>query len=759
MAPANPTLTSQLQQFVAHAPAALAMFDRDMKYLAASPRWLADYRIADNDVIGRSHYELFPEAPERWREAHRRGLTGATLSATAEPFHRSDGTVQLITWELRPWYQDEGTIGGIIIASEDTTAQHVERELFRTLVDHLPDLAWTALADGHIDFYNRQWYEYTGTTPAEMEGWGWEKVHAPDMLERVVKRWKHSLATGESFEMEFPLRGADGVFRWFLTRVRPLRDGSGRIVRWIGTNINIDEAHRIREALRASERKFSLIFERASFAICLTAAPGFEIIEANPAFVELFGYTAQELLGKTSTDIGLHVDPSNRERIRAEYLRTGSVRQVESTVRTKSGDVRYVLANINALELDGKTYALTTLEDITERRRAEAESERAKNEAETANRAKDEFLAMLGHELRNPLAPIRTALELMRLRDSNESVRERTIIERQVAHLVRLVDDLLDIARITRGTIELARERVDIAEVTARAFEIARPLYEQRGHALEFQVPLGLAVTGDSDRLAQVISNLLTNAAKYTPAGGRVRVVAERRASAIELRVEDNGVGLSAELLPRVFDLFVQGQQDIDRKSGGLGLGLAIVRRLVEMHGGKVSAYSDGPDRGSTFTIELPTDDASSPAGAAAQADTAAPVPRNGSARRVLVIDDNRDAAELLCIYLEAVGYEVRSAHDGPSGVEAAAAFHPEAALIDIGLPLMDGYEVASKIRALPGGEAMFLVAVTGYGQASDVQRARAAGFDEHCVKPVDTLRLVAMLQARLAPASKSRST
>jgi signal transduction histidine kinase/ActR/RegA family two-component response regulator len=367
-----------------------------------------------------------------------------------------------------------------------------------------------------------------------------------------------------------------------------------------------------------------------------------------------------------------------------------------------------------------------------------SESEKgARESAEAANRAKDEFLAMLGHELRNPLSPISTALEMMKMRASDTHQKERAIIERQVGHMVRLVDDLLDVSRITQGKIELKRQRVQIAGIVAKAIEVSSPLYERRMHHLHTHVPAGLAVLGDEHRLTQVLANLLTNAAKYTEPGGRISLTAEAVDGQAVIRVKDTGVGIAADLLPRIFDLFVQGYRTPERSGGGLGLGLSIARRLVEMHGGRVQAVSEGPGSGSEFIVWLPLD-ASVAAGLApaAAAGAAAPAARKDS-RRVLVVDDNRDAAELLGEALAMEGHQVRVAFDGPNALDVAAHFRPELAFLDIGLPAMDGYDLARRMRALPL-EPLTLVAVTGYGQPSDRARSMEAGFDEHLVKPLE---------------------
>lgn len=353
----------------------------------------------------------------------------------------------------------------------------------------------------------------------------------------------------------------------------------------------------------------------------------------------------------------------------------------------------------------------------------------ARGEAERATRVKDEFLAMLGHELRNPLAPIVTALQMLRLEGVN--TRAQGVLERQVEHLRRLVDDLLDISRITSGKIELRRERVDLATAVARATEMSRPLLEQRRNLLTIDVPPGLFIDGDPDRLAQVISNLVTNAAKYSDPGASIEIRAERAAEIVRLAVTDHGIGIDASYVDRVFDRFIQVPQGLARSAGGLGLGLTIVRSLVERHGGKVYATSGGVGCGSTFTVEL----------SLCHAPATPPTPVVGERAlakgmaRLLVVDDNMDAATLLAELLGAHGHDVRVAYSGPEALDVVHAFCPDAAVLDIGLPVMDGYELARQLRdRLPGVK---LVALTGYGQANDRERSRAAGFHAHLVKPV----------------------
>ena len=371
-----------------------------------------------------------------------------------------------------------------------------------------------------------------------------------------------------------------------------------------------------------------------------------------------------------------------------------------------------------------------------------AERARVEEALKEADRHKDEFLAMLAHELRNPLAPIRNAVHLIKMRslEDPQLCMARDVIERQLKQLTRLVDDLLDVSRITRGKINLARERLELADLLSRAVETVMPAIESRGHALSVELPeRPLRLYGDPVRLIQALGNVLGNAAKYTDAGGRIFLGARRRNRDAEITVRDDGMGIAPEVLPRIFDLFTQMDQRMERSPSGLGIGLALVRRLVEMHGGSVSAASAGPGLGSEFTIRLPvsmerTDDMDEPAVVPA----AAHAPESGSRRRILVADDNLDALESLATLLSLDGHEVYRARDGAEALEVAEQQRPEVALLDIGMPRADGYEVARRIRCEPWGRGITLVALTGWGQESDRRRSEEAGFDIHLTKPVD---------------------
>jgi signal transduction histidine kinase len=368
--------------------------------------------------------------------------------------------------------------------------------------------------------------------------------------------------------------------------------------------------------------------------------------------------------------------------------------------------------------------------------------------ATLANRRKDEFLAMLGHELRNPLAPIQTALDLMRMRDPTAFSREREVIERQTRHLTTLVDDMLDVTRIARGKFELRRSRMVLRDTVQRAIDVVEPALERRHHILDVVCPDELVLDADHGRLAQVLTNLLDNAAKYTDPGGRIALEVKRVGEGVRIEVRDDGRGIDGALLTRIFDPFEQDPRTGARTPGGLGLGLAIVKGIVELHGGRVEANSEGPGRGTEMVVWLPGLADQVVAMVSGEART---VPRPGVAR-ILVVDDNCDAAEILALGLERLGFDARVAEDGPSALRVVEDFVPHVALIDLGMPLMDGFELCGRLRAMPALDGTRYIAVTGYGQPSDREATRAAGFDLHLVKPVTLPAVESAIVSLLRP-------
>ena len=494
------------------------------------------------------------------------------------------------------------------------------------------------------------------------------------------------------------------------------------------------------------EHERNNLLEQAPVATALLTGPEHTFRIANPPYLKLVG--RRGIVGRTFAEvfpeqseaplaaIADHVYASGEPFVGSEMplrqpLAAGDAAErffnfnIEP-LRNAAGDVYGIMAVV--VDVTPQVLARRVLEQ------SNVERDALLRELEDASRAKDEFLAMLGHELRNPLAPILTALQLMRLRGVQGADKERTVIERQVQHVVRLVDDLLDVSRITRGKIELKVEALRLADVLAKSIEMASPAIEQRLHRLTIDVPDDLFVDGDSARLAQVFANVLTNAAKYTEPPGRIEVWAERHGAEAWVSIRDNGVGIEPSRLEHMFDPFAQERQDSDRSQGGLGLGLAIVRSFVNAHGGRVTLESDGRGRGTECLICLPL---ATEGVRQAIAPAAASAP-NVSGTTVLVVDDNKDAADTLADLLRALGHDVRVAYDAVQALEVAARGPASIALLDLGLPVVDGYELAARLRSLPGWQKTRMVALTGYGLANDRRKTKRAGFDAHFVKPID---------------------
>lgn len=500
-----------------------------------------------------------------------------------------------------------------------------------------------------------------------------------------------------------------------------------------------------RDRLVADEAMARSILEQVADAVIVCDESGM-VLRASRAAHDMCGINPiQRPFASAFPLTGLRIDGHEHDEVDlGPAWRGETIRGWEVCFHRPTGQRAELLLSAGPLAAAGNQVlgAVITLTDITPLRQAEDELRRRAVELQDADQRKDEFLAMLAHELRNPLSPIRSSLEIMRIREVDDPhVRKsRDIIGRQVDHLTRLVDDLLEVSRINSGKIELQRERLTLASVVARAVEASRPAIDAKGHHLVVSLKdTPVWVDADLTRLTQVLGNLIHNAAKYTPDGGRITIEAGREGPDAVIRVRDTGFGLPVNMLSRVFDMFTQVNRSLDRSQGGLGIGLALVRRLVAMHGGQVEARSEGPGCGSEFIVRLPAlevepAETRAPAAAANEAVMAS--------RRVLVVDDNPDAAESLSMLLGMRGHEVRTASDGPSAIAAATEFRPDVVLCDIGLPLMDGYEVVAQLRGRPELAATRFVALTGYGREEDIKRSYEAGFHLHLVKPVDVAKL-----------------
>lgn len=514
------------------------------------------------------------------------------------------------------------------------------------------------------------------------------------------------------------------------------------------------ERARAEQALRASEERFRTLFETMDEGFCVAEvlfeaggrATDYRFLERNPAFEKHTGL--QGVVGRTARELAPDLDEFWFETY-GRVAATGEPARFESHAAALGGRWFDVSAfRLGAAE-ERKVAILFT--DVTDRKQAEQDRERLVQELKEQDRRKDEFLATLAHELRNPLAPLRNGLHLLKALGSPNPGAARSIemMERQLAQMVHLIDDLMDLSRISRGQIELRRERLQLADALQQALEMSRPHLEAKGQELTLDLPATpIYLDGDRTRLAQVVANLLNNAAKYTPRGGHVWLSARRHGDEVTISVRDNGVGIAPEMLPKVFDMFAQVDRSLEKTQGGLGIGLSLVKRLVQLHGGTVEVHSAGIGQGTEFTVCLPVVlEAFLTARSGAEVEHAPTSSSpNGSSRRILVVDDNRDAAETLAEILSVHGDELRTAYDGLEALEVGARFQPDVVLLDIGMPRMNGYEAAQAMRREPWGQAATLIALTGWGQPQDRQRSQEAGFNHHLVKPVEPEALLKLL-------------
>jgi len=735
----------RLRTLIENFPGAIYMKDREGRMLLMNRECAAIMRVDRNAALGKRDDELWADkaAGRRLMENDRRVIEGGAATVFEEIAPRDDGPHTYLSVKA-PLVDARGRICGLFgISTDITDRKRVEEALresetrFRAAIDHFPAAFAIYDADRCLQFVNATGLARARRREDELLGRRDEEVFRPEVVAPYLPARERAFETGETQRVEWKRRGRSGV-RTFVATFVPLKDDRNRTRQVLGLVDEITDRKRAEDALKRSEAILAHAGEMAHLGAWWIDIGNGDQLDRNPLHwsdevYRIFGYAPGEV-AVTNELFFAHVPPEDHPRIREAVKAARANRQpyhLEHRVIRKDGTERVVLEHAEVVfDESGRSIRIVgAVLDITDRKRVE-------EALREADRRKNEFLGVLSHELRNPLAPVRNALWLLDHSDSAgvPAARAKEIINRQVAHLSRIVDDLLDVTRISRGKIHLQKARIDVIELVRRTIEDHRTLFSTREMALTARLPqLPVWIDADPTRVSQAVGNLLQNAAKFTDSGGHVQVTADRDAHGMALvAVRDDGVGIGPAILGRIFEPFTQADESLHRTRGGLGLGLSLVKGLVELHGGSVEARSDGPGRGAEFVLRLPL---------APEQRVLAGKPRNAgaamSSRRVLVIEDNPDAAETLREMLEVWGHEVAVAYDGRAGVEKARAFGPDVVLCDIGLPVMDGYQVARAIRGDPAIASTFLVAVTGYALPEDQRRAADAGFTRHLGKPV----------------------
>ncbi|VTR97915.1 diguanylate cyclase : Sensory box protein OS=Janthinobacterium agaricidamnosum NBRC 102515 = DSM 9628 GN=GJA_4246 PE=4 SV=1: PAS_3: PAS_3: PAS_3: PAS_3: PAS_8: HisKA: HATPase_c: Response_reg [Gemmata massiliana] len=675
-------------------------------------------RAAEQAVAEKADYDIEYRLADRpvWVAAHGRGLYDATGNLV-----RVHGVVQDITERKR---------------AEEEAVRMAERLRLALEAGGTGVWEWD-IVTGRI-IWSDQVHAFYGMAPGEFDGTleTFTRHLHPDDADRAREAIRASVEDDIPYRIEYRIVPKGGGLRWISTAGRVIRDAGGRPLRMIGATSDVTDRRLTEDAIRVSERRFRTLFDSMDQGFCVIEvtfedgrAADYRFVELNPAFERHSGLSP-DLLGKSIRE----AVPGLEEFWFDTYGRVAATGEPTRFVHHAAPLARWFEVYAFRLENPDRHRVAILFADVTDRMRAE-------QELRDQDRKKDDFIALLAHELRNPLAPIRNGLQVIR-RSDERAARERSqeMMDRQLTHMVRLIDDLLDVSRIGRNKMELRRERVALTDVIASAVETAQPAIEAAGHELSVTLP-GRPVDLDADltRLAQVFSNLLTNSAKYTHRGGKVWITAELHGSVVSVSVRDNGIGIPAAALPTIFDMFSQVDRSIERSTGGLGIGLALVKGLTEMHGGTVTAASEGA--GSTFTVTLPV--------LASKPDArteAPPAIMNGESHKILVVDDNRDGAESLSQLLEVLGHEVRTAYDGIEAVTAAQEYRPDVILMDVGMPRLNGYDATRQIRAQDWSAGVTIIALTGWGQEGDRKLSKEAGCDGHLVKPVSLPDLERML-------------
>ncbi|HLK91198.1 MAG TPA: ATP-binding protein, partial [Polyangia bacterium] len=653
-----------------------------------------------------------------------------------------------------PHRDDDGRICGFVALITDTTeTKAAERALRRSerLLQRSQAAAqlgsWEVTFDEKLSevpgsfFWSSETYRIFGVEPGTPTSLAlfYSRVH-PDERGAMQARRSPNLARAESYQSEYRVVRPDGSVRMIHSWLDfdPGADGTMHVV---GTCQDVTERKRAETEIHRGREQLQLVADTTSAFIARYDSDR-RVVWANNSYAARFGKTPEELVGAHIAELVGDAAFRVFDPIFARVLEGESV-QLELEIPYPGGPRWVHLAAARTLDAAGAADgAVAVLTDVTEGRRLERERERALNDLREADRRKDEFLAMLSHELRNPLGPILNAVEVLEQLapgDGDPGAQSRQVIARQAKHMKRLLDDLLDVSRVSQGKIQLQRQRVELSVLLRQAMEVSHRMMLEKRHQLSIALaPQPMELEADPTRLLQVFDNLLNNAAKYTDPGGHIALAAAVEEGQAVVRIRDDGIGMTAELLARAFELFAQGTRSLDRTQGGLGIGLTLVQTLVNMHGGSVRAFSEGPGRGTELVVRLPL-------APAAEQRPAHPAPAPGVAPgaplRVLVVDDNVDSAQMLGRLLRLAGHEVSLAHDGHAALSAAGATPADLVLLDIGLPGMDGYTVAARLRAA-GAACPTLVALTGYGREDDLRRSRDAGFDHHLVKPIDFAQL-----------------
>ena len=620
-----------------------------------------------------------------------------------------------------------------------------EGELFRLLVDNTKDYAvFVVDFDGRVLTWNPGAERVLGYTESEIIGdSSWIFFTPEDRASGVpAAEIRETIAHGRATDDRWHVRKG-GRRLWVSGVMTLLRDESGQARACAKVMRDYTEMKLAADALRESESRLRVALDAAEMGTWLWRIPSDEQI-LDDSLRRLMGLTADEKV--VTLHQFLHaVHPEDADRVRAEFercLAEGGVFNVEFRVRWSDGSVHWLSDHGKVFNDDAGNPLFITgaCVDITTRKHNE-------ETLREADQKKDQFLALLAHELRNPLAPLRNGLQVMRLAHDETTIADtREMMERQLSHLIRLIDDLLDVSRLTENKLHLQRSRITLADVIRNSIESARPSIQAAEHKLSVSLPSEQAyVDGDLTRLAQVFSNLLTNSAKYTEHGGHIWVSAQQNGTEIEVSVRDDGIGIPPEAIDHIFDMFSQVDRSIERTTGGLGIGLALVRGIVEMHGGTVRAFSEGPGRGSTFTVTLPVSPQPTDSD---HRHTQRIVEPSHARRKTLVVDDNHDSANSMAAFLRLLGHDVQTANDGIEAIEKAERFRPDIILMDIGMPRLNGYEATQRIRKQPWGEQIIIIALTGWGQDADRERSREARCDAHLVKPVSLSDLSELLNS-----------